>query len=380
MALAEVWETSPRLPRLPLVENMRAAAQVSGKAPSAQVRDIARLAFGRGRLHPEEYFYFRLFDKRYTDQLQQAFVGKRLESQLHQVTCAPDWGIVAHDKLLCYALLASFGFPVPRTVALYRHGANLPGMISLSTPSELTAALRGSLKWPLFGKPVRGMRSVGVISIESYDAGSDILRLTQGRTVGVDELAHALADYARDGYLFQEPILQHPEIAAICGKTVGTVRVVILLGAEGPELYKALWKVPVGANVADNFWREGNILAALDPDTGRIMRAVQGVGPALREVDAHPTSGQRLVGHVLPNWNELRELAMSAAGVMPGVRMQAWDIALGVEGPILVEVNIGGDYNLPQLATGEGMLDERFLAFIRDCAAKRGLERLVKRL
>ena len=33
--------------------------------------------------------------------------------------------------------------------------------------------------------------------------------------------------------------------------------------------------------------------------------------------------------------------------------MQAWDIALTDRGPVLVEVNIGGDLNLPQLALGQ---------------------------
>jgi hypothetical protein len=48
--------------------------------------------------------------------------------------------------------------------------------------------------------------------------------------------------------------------------------------------------------------------------------------------------------------------------------MQAWDIALAERGPVLVEVNIGGDFNLPQLAHAKGLMDERFRAFLDRCA------------
>lgn len=34
--------------------------------------------------------------------------------------------------------------------------------------------------------------------------------------------------------------------------------------------------------------------------------------------------------------------------------------------PLLVELSPGGDYNLPQLATGKGMLDDTFRAFLAE--------------
>jgi hypothetical protein len=34
---------------------------------------------------------------------------------------------------------------------------------------------------------------------------------------------------------------------------------------------------------------------------------------------------------------------------------------------LLVEVNIGGDFNLPQLAHATGLMDERFRAFLDHC-------------
>src|SRR3546814_6489185 len=37
-------------------------------------------------------------------------------------------------------------------------------------------------------------------------------------------------------------------------------------------------KIPAGANIADNFWRAGNMLANIDPEHGTILRVLRGTG------------------------------------------------------------------------------------------------------
>ena len=59
---------------------------------------------------------------------------------------------------------------------------------------------------------------------------------------------------------------------------------------------------------------------------------------------------------------------ISAAEILPGIRTQSWDIALAAEGPVILEVNYGGDLNLVQLAHGIGVLDERYVEHL----ARRG--------
>jgi hypothetical protein len=39
-------------------------------------------------------------------------------------------------------------------------------------------------------------------------------------------------------------------------------------------------------------------------------------------------------------------------------------VALTDKGPVLVELNIGGDFNLPQLASGRGLMDQGFTEFV----------------
>ena len=89
-----------------------------------------------------------------------------------------------------------------------------------------------------------------------------------------------------DGYLFQEMLRPHAALGR-CRPRLSTVRLIILLEDTGPAILHALCKIPVGDNPADNFWRPGNLSAALDPG-GRVIRVVQGAGPEQRELDVIP--------------------------------------------------------------------------------------------
>jgi hypothetical protein len=142
------------------------------------------------------------------------------------------------------------------------------------------------------------------------------------------------------------------------------VRLVVALGKDRAEIFHAIWKIPAGDNAADNFWRTGNMLGLVDVDSGEVVCAVHGVGVDHREVDTHPDTGATIVGTMLPDWQAAKALCLKHGEALSDIKLQAWDIAMCPAGPVIMEVNIGGDLNLPQLAAGAGMLDARFLEFL----------------
>ena len=142
---------------------------------------------------------------------------------------------------------------------------------------------------------------------------------------------------------------------------------ILIIEDDQPEIIETIWKIPTGANVADNFWRAGNMLAAVDGDTGQVRRVIRGFGPDLEELDHHPDSGKPLKGLVLPNWDDLRTQCLEFAMVFDKLRYQSWDIAICPDGPMVVEVNAGSAFNLSQLAAGRGILTDRFRAFLERC-------------
>ena len=102
------------------------------------------------------------------------------------------------------------------------------------------------------------------------------------------------------------------------------------------------------------------MLGAIELETGLISRVVRGTGVEMSLNEAHPDTRRPIIGTLIPQWEALTRLAVWAAEILPGIRTQSWDIAITAEGPVLLEVNYGGDLNLAQLAHGAGVLDERY--------------------
>ena len=62
---------------------------------------------------------------------------------------------------------------------------------------------------------------------------------------------------------------------------------------RGPKIIRACWKIPAGVNMADNYWRAGNLLAQIDMHSGRVLRVSSGAGLDVRCHDAHPDTDAR---------------------------------------------------------------------------------------
>jgi len=52
------------------------------------------------------------------------------------------------------------------------------------------------------------------------------------------------------------------------------------------------------------------------------------------------------------------------------LRYHALDVVLTPEGPLIVEVNIGGSFVLPQIGSGTGLLSDEVIDFSRSCGCK----------
>ena len=355
-------------PRLDLAQAAYRARR-AGRPFLRQVADIARLHRAPNRLGPREYYLFRLYDPARSDADRQAYIGEIGQAGLFFRLTDPTWVAAAHDKLLYYAAMAGLGCRVPRVLGVLHATRRFPGAEALPDARAAAAFLRRA-PYPMFGKPVTGRYSLGTVALAGYDAAGDRVRGADGKEAGLDAFVAELGAFAAGGYLFQERLRPHPFVREACGDRIATVRLAILCGRNGPDMFYAVWKVPAGAHVADNFWRPGNLLAALDRH-GRIVRVVQGAGPAQREVETHPDTGFRLLGATLPDWAATVELTLGAATAFPGLRAQAWDVALTDQGPLLLELNVGGDVNLPQYAFGRGVYREGLKALDEEARARR---------
>jgi Sugar-transfer associated ATP-grasp len=366
-----VFDTDVVEPGLDLASTLRAITTKYGKTYQRLLLDLAKASFGPGKLSYDEFIGLRLFDDAWlagADITQ--FVGLDAERRMWMAANNnSEWWGVMRNKLAVTTLLGGYGFPVIPTLALYSDTICMRGIPILRQPADLAGFLRGSNDYPLFGKPMDSQRSLGSIGLDAYDRATDSVVAGQGRKIPVDAFAAAVAEHYKGGYILQRRISPHAGVRAIAGDRLATVRAITILTEQGPQLLRALWKIPAGDNVADNYWRSGNLLATLDLENGRVVRVIRGTGLALEEVTHHTDTGAALIGIEVPNWREIVSLALDAASSLREVPLIGWDMAASEAGALIVEPNFTPDFFMTQLADRRGMLDERFNAFLAGCKA-----------
>ncbi|MDM4765439.1 sugar-transfer associated ATP-grasp domain-containing protein [Pelomonas sp. SE-A7] len=346
-----------------------AARAESGRGLGRQLVEALLLRLPPSRLGLSEYYDYRLFDASLRWQDRRRFVGWRGEPALDRANAA-SWRAYADDKLLLTQRLSQAGVPQPRLHCTYLASTDPGnGCPRHGSAAELADWLRQNRSFPLFLKPVHGGFGRGAALIEGYVPEADQLLLDGGRRVSVGEFVASLLNLAGQGLLIQECMAGVSCFEALLSGRLSTLRVMTLDEGQGPRIFRAIWKLPRAHNIVDNFESGtlGNLLAAVDLDTGRVKRVIQGFGLGLRELDRHPDSGLSVEGLTIPDWGAVCDTTLQAARLLPGLRFQHWDVALAAQGPTPIEVNLfaAGGAELSQLVEQRGLLEPRLLAQCR---------------
>ena len=353
------------IPQVDFPANLQAAV-TAGRRMTPILREVVALRIGPGRLTPNEYFWYRLWEPQLTRGEKRRFIGKQAQQPMHIACNNTGWYATAADKLLFHTLMTGAGLPTPELLAITHPARRVSRVQVLAGQDAIAAFLRSPTHYPIFAKPIDGKYSLAVVNADRYDAATDQVLLRGDAPVSAADLAESLAE-REAGFLLQRRLEPAPEIAELFGSRLWSVRVLLLVTPAGPLIHSAVAKIPTGQNPADNFWRAGNMLGAIDKETGLVSRVVQGTGAEMVVNPAHPDTGLSIVGQRIPGWASLMTMAEEASRLLPGLRTQSWDIALSAAGPVPLEVNFGGDLNLAQLAYGAGVLDDRYEGHLRSC-------------
>lgn len=328
-----------------------------------QLWELLVLRLGEGKLHPNDYYRLRVYRRSLSfDEKRKYFSNQAIPPKL-----AGLWHIIAQDKLLTYCLLNSHGIATPGLHAISHTVREYGNVTGLKNPAAVAGYLRADAPYPLIAKPIRGTFSEDVWLLERYDPATDRLVVAGGSFTPEEFGDHCFE--RTTGYLFQELLRPHEAIRSAISDRLCTLRVMLTIAENEPRLTLATWKISAGTHVADNYWREGSLIAKLDQETGRILHCATGLGPRYRLVERHPKTGMPLAGFQVPCYREAVDLALRASTAFADIRMQAWDIAITDAGPLPLEVNIVGSLFIPQLVNqqglGSGDFRELVLAFRR---------------
>ena len=323
---------------------------------------------GPGKLSMHEFVYYRLFDPALPKDEIARFMSAKVRAAQTVACNSEDWRAPTYDKVVWDQHLARAGLDRPEIRALYRTAERTEGAVWLDDQSALLAYLSDPAHYPLLAKPNEGGRSLGILRLDGVEDGR--VRLHDGSARPVEEVAGFIHGFAKLGYLFQEVLRPHPSVAEVTGGALATVRALVLNGRDKAVLENVTLKLPAAGAVADNYWRTGNMMGAVDVGTGEVTRAIIGSGHELEEVSAHPDTGADPTAMVLPDFEALRSFCENAAPHFSGLGLQGWDIALTDRGPVPVELNFGGDVNLQQLAHGRGAMTPAYCEHMRACGYK----------
>jgi hypothetical protein len=371
-----------------ILHDLRRASALTHRSRSALLAEMMQLRLGRGRLGASEYFAFRLYEREREGIDKQAFGGYRMLQVLADILIDDRSMIFVQDKVSTYAVLTALGFPIPRIHAVYGSGRRVGPFRCIETQDDLLAHLKAPGSLPVYLKPAWGSYGRGNTVVTGYRDAT--LTLGDGSTAeaksfctGLDSATFSLKSQPGTvrqqrrpfGWILQEVLGAHREIAAVCGGKISGVRVHTFLSPRGPRIHRAIWKINVGTRDSDNFHHgaSGNMLAALNVEDGRAVRVVSGIGLQQKENPVHPVTGKPLLGFRLPQWDTIREVVLDASTNFPGLLCQGWDVAVCDDGPRLLEVNPIGDMDLSQHSHARGFLDEQFLMLMREL----GLEELL---
>ena len=353
---AVTW-TRPKVPRVRLLRDLREARRKHGGSTWRRVVEMIALALGPGKVSPHEYFFFGLHKGGLSREERYSFIGDAAQDRILRICTDRRWWTLAEDKVIFYALMGAHGFPVPENLVVFATQSRRMLVPQLSTVESLTAFLRNSSIYPIFGKPVDGIYGAGAVSLTSYAPETDLIHVANGAVIGASDLAGQVARESSNGYLFQQTLATHPSLLEVCGDRLTTLRLAIKVTDVGPQIIRAVWKIPGEGSFVDNVAALKNLTAEVDYNTGQVVRVVRGSGLSAVEFEEHPETGSRLVGLVLPDWAEMKRACTAAATLLPGITLQGWDLAIARDGPVFLEVNVGGGFVACQIATGRGSLD-----------------------
>lgn len=148
------------------------------------------------------------------------------------------------------------------------------------------------------------------------------------------------SEVIKSGFLFQETIIQHPELNKLNPSCINSIRFDAFIDSEGKiEIISCLIRTNVNSSHLDNI-SKGGYGIGINLHNGKLKKygyCLAGYG--IKILSSHPVTGLVFENFEIPFFNEAKELVLKAAGLMPGLRLVGWDVAIDETGPILIEGN-----------------------------------------
>lgn len=167
----------------------------------------------------------------------------------------------------------------------------------------------------------------------------------------MESVYNKVMSYSRG--VVEEIIRQHADMKVLSPESVNCMRIVSVSSKNGAVLqdgtkkdiaYVSL-KIGRNGNIVDNVVA-GGMVANVDLETGCVV--THGVNQNLQVLENHPDTGTQIKGFKIPYFKEALELIYRVIDEMGLNGAIGWDVAIGENGPEIVEPNYGPAASLLQ--------------------------------
>ncbi|MGN0156486.1 MAG: sugar-transfer associated ATP-grasp domain-containing protein [Lachnospiraceae bacterium] len=195
---------------------------------------------------------------------------------------------------------------------------------------------------PIAAKAVRGGHGAGFYKLE-YEA--EIFKINN-----VEKGEREFRDFVKNlnNYIISDYVKPHSTYVNLIGKDIFAVlRVVTVYDkADGPQITSAI--IRLGSKKAGVVCdEEGTILCGIRLEDGTVFKPLYKENNYLYSpCPSHPDTGENLEGWIIPNWNDLKKLALEIAGYIPMTPYLVIDIIPTEEGFSILEINSHGQVRI----------------------------------
>ena len=248
---------------------------------------------------------------------------------------------MSQHKVLEKATLTLFSVPTPRFIAFFHasRGYDRDGN-PLMNATDLARVLKPYAGACVCFKAVEGFGGRSFAALDVADDGASLQHPISGQRWTLAQWCEELLQ-APDGWLLEEYLPQHPELAAINASSVNTLRI-WLIERDGVIVpTHAILRVGRAGSQVDNT-TSGGFACVVDMASGRLHDGLDLKRPH-QPIQKHPDSGVTLAGRQLPFWPETLALGVKALSVFPEMRFAGIDVAITPTGPAMIELNVMPD-------------------------------------
>ena len=173
------------------------------------------------------------------------------------------------------------------------------------------------------------------------------------RKICVDEITNRKEFYnelkAGNNFI-EELVIQDDKWGVLSPKSTNTLRIVTTVVGDSVKIIFAGARIGSGKTIADNF-HQGGQGVLVDLNKGTLTG--NGIDKNLNESEKSIT-GIKFDGFKIPYWDEIKQMVKEAALVNNNIHIVGWDVAIGINGPQIIEGNRGPGFDLIQVLLKKG--------------------------